>query len=393
MSEKEYYSASTLSKYRQCPKLYQLGRQWVSDSSTLAFGTAIHAGIAGMLQRRNFLDEFRATLVLQSTIPTDEMIDRAKAVYEYILSLPSVIDSAHILAVESNDCPEGMFYADIPGQDTWGLKGIFDLVLLRGDTIEIIDWKTGQSWPSDNLQLATYALAAKAIYGGEKIKTSFVFVEQKKIKSFDWNHESLLAAEKAIGQIIDQLSADSDFQPKVGDHCAFCPINDRCEAYRGIIQMKPVATDPLPEAIPANLPLIMDRLQVLRAYQSAAEKIIAELNARQKKILADAGGSLTTESGYTYRLVTRPSRYEYDLPSIWMGTQEIIGQPPLSICQFSPGGFDELLKAVTPDQKKKLNKLKTQHRKCTTYVSYVQREIGMPAHNTKEEDDETSPIA
>jgi len=284
-----------------------------------------------------------------------------------------------------------MFYADIPGV-SWGLKGIFDLVLLRGDAIGIIDWKTGMCSPEDNLQMAVYALAAKSIYGAEKVETSFVFVEQHRVESFKWDDSSLAAAEKAIGDIIGRLTTDQKFPPTLGDHCAWCPINDRCEAYQQIFQLKPVPPE-LPEAIPANLPLIINKLQALKAYQGAIEKIIAELSDRQKKILADAGGAITTETGYTYRLVSRPSRYEYSLPDIWMGTQEIIGQPPLSICQFDPGGFNELLKTVTPDQKKKLNKLKTQHRKCVSYASYVKREIGFPASNSKAEEDETSPIA
>ena len=97
------------------------------------------------------------------------------------------------------------------------LSGKMDRVDKVGNKIEIIDYKTGKT-PDEkklkkDLQLSIYFLAATD-------KRTFV-------KS----HEDIQKIKETLGNIIDNINK-SDFTPKVGPWCNFCPYKMICEAWQ-----------------------------------------------------------------------------------------------------------------------------------------------------------------
>lgn len=105
--------------------------------------------------------------------------------------------------------------------------------------IEIIDYKTGKV-PEEkeidkNLQLPIYALAVKNIFSDNKrldniVLTFYYLSENKKISKVITNKE-ILKVKKKIVDIVESIKK-SNFLPKVGPWCDFCPFQMICEAWQ-----------------------------------------------------------------------------------------------------------------------------------------------------------------
>ncbi len=120
------------------------------------------------------------------------------------------------------------------------LTGKIDRVdIINKDEIEIIDYKTGKKPDKkkliNNPQLLLYALAAndKNLYNKkpEKINLTFYYLTKKIEKiSFKKNLDEILKFKEKIIEQIKKIN-QSDFKPKVGSHCDFCPFRLICDAW------------------------------------------------------------------------------------------------------------------------------------------------------------------
>jgi hypothetical protein len=59
-----------------------------------------------------------------------------------------------------------------------------------------------------------------------------------------------------------------------------------------------------------------------------------------------------TIAGRTFELKEKVSRYNYNLPAIFNATQEIVGRPPLELCEYSSSGAKLIEKELDKDNKK-----------------------------------------
>jgi DNA helicase-2/ATP-dependent DNA helicase PcrA len=120
------------------------------------------------------------------------------------------------------------------------ISGFIDRVdLLDKDRLEIIDYKTGKQPErkelEHSLQLGIYALAAsdKGLYRRKvnDIVLSFHFLqdgEKISIKTTDQHLSKIRKDVKETAQKINQ----SNFEPKTGPWCDFCPFKINCEAWQ-----------------------------------------------------------------------------------------------------------------------------------------------------------------
>jgi RecB family exonuclease len=124
--------------------------------------------------------------------------------------------------------------------------GKIDRIDQVGETLEIIDYKTGKSVTQKeadkDLQLGLYALAAAS--GGlnflgvreetlrpEKIKVSFYFFDQQKKVTAKRTIEELIQVKEEIKNCAATVN-QSTFSPTPGKHCDFCEFRLICEAWR-----------------------------------------------------------------------------------------------------------------------------------------------------------------
>lgn len=130
-------------------------------------------------------------------------------------------------------------YFDAPiedGKEIHQITGIIDRIdKLKDDSMEIIDYKTSRSLPSqksvdENLQLAVYHLGILKrwpMLAARPIKLSLYFVKHgEKLSTIKTNKDVEKTKEKIL-EIIDKIKK-SDFAPVPNNLCDWCDFQARC---------------------------------------------------------------------------------------------------------------------------------------------------------------------
>ena len=239
------YSFSQLDTFITCPLQYKyqyILRLPVPPTAALSFGNTIHRALYRFYQlflKRERVDkDILINLFKQEWIPVGysslKHQRRAKREGEDILI--NFYEQHHredlkILALEKN------FNLKLEGKI---IAGKIDRVDLREDgKIEIIDYKTGKK-PKEaeikkSLQLSIYALSATQPYTFGKnisdIRLSFYYLSEGEKFMFEKSESEIKKASDKIVQVIEELEK-SNFPPKVGRHCDFCPFRMICPAWK-----------------------------------------------------------------------------------------------------------------------------------------------------------------
>ena len=121
------------------------------------------------------------------------------------------------------------------------LRGVFDLVVARGDELRVLDWKSGQiphGDPAWNPQVLAYLVAARELFRRtEPPVVELIYLEQGTrvlttwTPALDARGRSLLHA-SAASQVRDWARWDREGKPpraRPGAVCASCGWRDRCE--------------------------------------------------------------------------------------------------------------------------------------------------------------------
>lgn len=97
-------------------------------------------------------------------------------------------------------------------------------------TMHIIDYKTGKS-EGDPFQLEIYAVWAMiANPKVQKIKASFVYLDEKHYTTVTFTRDDLESLKEKIINTINTIEADPDFEANVTERCAKCSGYRICES-------------------------------------------------------------------------------------------------------------------------------------------------------------------
>lgn len=133
----------------------------------------------------------------------------------------------------STDTAEALDIIDRQYRPTSRLCGTADVVLIRGDTLEVYDWKTG-SGADAGPQLRALGLMAARAYGvSNGVSTVRVAaLEVSKSGVVEVCAETLDEFELAgvAGDLAEQIAAVDTAEPKPGSHCGelYCPARLTC---------------------------------------------------------------------------------------------------------------------------------------------------------------------
>lgn len=197
------WSYSRFNDYEKCPllcKLKHVDKRKEPENEAMTRGSAVH----GMVEQ--FLTKKVKTLPANLGKFKGQFMPmrRAKVLCEQEWAFNSKWERVS-------------WFAD----DAW-LRMKVDIHFVKGDTVTIIDIKTGKTHPEHELQRSLYALGAFLIYpeaqvvvqhwyldSGEKATTTFGAGEFKSLQK-DW-----LKRTKA-------MLADTRFAPRPGNYCRWC---------------------------------------------------------------------------------------------------------------------------------------------------------------------------
>lgn len=114
---------------------------------------------------------------------------------------------------------------------TADFHGYIDYYAKIGDTIHVVDWKTGAKKGTDDdtfMQLMLYAKACQKLDGGSKFVLSFYYLDMKS-KNLVTREFSLAELDEKIATIVEKgvniptQKDESAFPAKPGWWCRFCP--------------------------------------------------------------------------------------------------------------------------------------------------------------------------
>jgi hypothetical protein len=115
--------------------------------------------------------------------------------------------------------------------DAW-LRSKLDVLILRGDTAIVFDWKTGKRNP-DNFQMQLFAAQVFKHYPEvQHVKTCLAWLKTMQMDSEDFNRMSMNAVWTGIMGKIRRIydSAESGVWPaRPSGLCRFCPVRHKCD--------------------------------------------------------------------------------------------------------------------------------------------------------------------
>ena len=130
---------------------------------------------------------------------------------------------------------------ELPLQYDVVIKGRMDQVnRLGGDSIEIVDYKTGklkdQTNADRNTQLSIYALATRELLDANPERLSLHYLMAGETVSTTRDAKALAAIKQTILEVADQIRA-GEFSAKKGYLCKFCDYKPLCPAQEDLISI------------------------------------------------------------------------------------------------------------------------------------------------------------
>lgn len=177
-----------------------------------------------------------AELILKDELPQKLTADEIRIVDDLKPYIDFVKDL--MVALENEYNHVHMFLEQRVSFETWVPEGFgtSDIVLIYGDTIQVIDLKFGMGKmvsAVDNPQMRLYALGAyekyKDIYDFKNVATTIHQPRLDHVSTEDLSIEELLNwAEELKPKALEAFNGTGEFVP--GSHCDFCKANATCKA-------------------------------------------------------------------------------------------------------------------------------------------------------------------
>jgi len=211
------HSFSALKMYENCPKRYMHQRinKEVQDQGGVAsaYGERIHEALEVRLRDKTPLtEETKRYEVLCTTL--EDLAEGGELLAEQKLTLDENLDPTDWFA---------------PG--AW-LRSILDILIVKGDTAYVGDWKTGKRRP-DFTQMEMFALQIFRHYPEvNEVKTSLIWLKDMSMDSEVYKREQSNAMWAKLMTRINRIyeSAEHDnWPPKQSGLCPWCPAKHMCD--------------------------------------------------------------------------------------------------------------------------------------------------------------------
>jgi len=232
-----FLSYSQLSTFKTCPLQYKyryIVRIPVPPSAALTFGDTIHRTVRAFYELVRKGDRPAESTLLRLMDQLWSSIGYGDKKYEEKMKKHGVelLKGFYKKGYDPKIIPTALeepFKIKITLELTLGGK-IDRIDTLPDGTVEIIDYKTGQTPKSRDVtkdeQLTVYALSAV----GKKVIVSFYFFEDQQKISATRTKEELEQAKKDIAEEAAEIER-SNFAPTPGKYCDFCEFRLICEAW------------------------------------------------------------------------------------------------------------------------------------------------------------------
>ena len=211
-----YIRYSILKDYLTCPLLYK--KKWILEEEAY-YPEAVHRG-SHIHKAVSFWIEGHHDTCEQElkTEEEREIFARARELLEQVPT-DDLRDNRILTEIHFNEILEGV------GET----QGRFDIVLIRANTVRIIDMKTGwHTGKNGILQATIYLKAAQKIWSDKEVTFAFwlprtnEIYDPENIRDWEW-----------IKRIVKEMREDEVFAPKpIYASCSKCPYGDTCTARR-----------------------------------------------------------------------------------------------------------------------------------------------------------------
>lgn len=252
----EVFSHSSLSTFETCPKKYQLRyllKVPVETEGIEAFvGKRVHEvlerlyrfsarGMVPSLAR--VIARFRTNWTEQFDGGRLRIVRSELDAEDYRRNGERCLENAYRRLYPFDDETLGLehpvrFSLDAEGR--YAVRGVIDrLVRARDGALEIHDYKTGRFVPSQaeldrDRQLALYEIGVRTALGepGEvRLVWHYLFPNLRRTSRR--TPEQLAALREATSRTIDQVRAETSWEPRPGRLCAWCEYRAVCPAFEG----------------------------------------------------------------------------------------------------------------------------------------------------------------
>ena len=141
--------------------------------------------------------------------------------------------------------PEGVPGVEIGFNNSFGevpVKAFADAVVMQGNEIAVVDFKTGSYMPDSSMQLGVYACCMEMQYGVRPTKGYFYSARKGLfLEASGMDKWTIPVMTEMFEQFVRGLDNDI-YLPNIGMMCGTCGVKDYCYAYGG--QLAPIY-DPL----------------------------------------------------------------------------------------------------------------------------------------------------
>jgi ATP-dependent DNA helicase UvrD/PcrA len=236
--DKMTLSASRIQTYETCPLRFKMEADWNLPSEpvpAMQFGNAVHTALKGYydavlagrpLSRESFLNIFEEQLSLSAfDDPHQKELYSAQGVDQ----LGEFYDLRNREATPEVLSTEKFFELVVDGVKVIGRIDRTDR--MPDGSIAIVDYKTGaakdQDEADDSLQLSIYALAVEQEWKQLPSRLAFYNLETNATSETQRTPEELASVKHRIVEVA-ALIGNGRFEPKPGQHCAFCGFHEVC---------------------------------------------------------------------------------------------------------------------------------------------------------------------
>ena len=211
------WSFSKLKNFEVCPFKYlkvDVQKQFKEDTANLDWGNKVH-------------DAMRLSLTTGAPLPPE--MDIWQHWVDGIRALPGELLVEQKSAITREFAPCEYFAPKV-----W-FRSIVDALKIRAPFACAIDWKTGKI-NHDSVQLMLSTACIFAFHPEvEKVRTSFIWLQDNEVTTDDYTREDIKNAWPAILERVHELEASHEkmlFPPKPGGLCKnYCPVQT-CEFWR-----------------------------------------------------------------------------------------------------------------------------------------------------------------